>query len=121
MGEAERGDGSGGALRSPVEVSFSTRRDAVVVAIAEYRAALRDFNDNAPDDDAGRDAYAFASYRRPHYLLCGWRRPASTRAGALEALRLALEAERDGDYDLIAPMVRAALAFVEGVEDVSIG
>lgn len=125
MGEAERDDGNGSARRSAVggfEVPMSpVRRDPVIAAIADYRSAMQDFNSNAPDDDPGRDRYALETYRRPLSLLRCWRWPATSRAGALEALRLALEAERDGDYDLVAPMVRSALAYVEASEDIQGG
>lgn len=95
------------------EPSAGGLADPIVTAISAYLVAMDDFRRNAPDDDAGADAYALATYRPPLRVLERWRRPAATRSGALAALRLASHAEKDGVYDLVGPMLRAGLAYFE--------
>lgn len=88
--------------------------DPLLRLITAYRAALADFDDNAPDDDEGRKAYAAASYVEPRQVLVGWRGPALSRAGAMAALQLAADAEREGDYPVVGPMIEVALTFLGG-------
>jgi hypothetical protein len=95
------------------EPSAGAMTDPVVAAISAYLVAMEDFRRNAPDDDAGADAYALATYRRPLKVLERWRRPAETRIGAVAALRLASDAEADGAYELVGPMLRAGLAYFD--------
>ncbi|NOV15897.1 hypothetical protein E5S70_07330 [Ensifer adhaerens] len=95
------------------EPSAGAVTDPVVAAISAYLVAMEDFRRNAPDDDAGSDAYALATYRRPLKVLERWRRPAETRIGAVAALRLASDAETDGAYELVGPMLRAGLAYFD--------
>lgn len=90
--------------------------DPIAEAIAVFRAAMADFRANAPDDNAGADAYASRSYRAPLCILERWELPAVSRAGALDALRLAVDAEADGDYVLVGPMLRAGLAYFESAQ-----
>ncbi|MDK1386341.1 hypothetical protein QN224_13075 [Sinorhizobium sp. 8-89] len=67
--------------------------------------------ESAEDDET--DALAAATYRPARLVIQGWARPAVSHAGALEALRLAREAERDGDYRIVAPMLKAAFDYLE--------
>jgi hypothetical protein len=83
--------------------------------VAAYRAALLDYNENAPDDNEGADAYADATYGPWFEALGKWNRPAETLPEAIAALKLALlEAESFYSTEPVAPMIRAALAFLEG-------
>jgi hypothetical protein len=54
------------------------------------------------------------TYGIPHQVLEDWTLPAQTKEGALEALRLAVEEERDcGASYLTLPLMSAALAYFE--------
>ncbi|MBD9372089.1 hypothetical protein IB238_05525 [Rhizobium sp. ARZ01] len=90
--------------------------DPLMVSIAAYRLALLDFVENAPDDDKGRDTYAATSYEPPRQRIADWRMPARCRAAAIAALRLAVDAEQEGDYALVGPMIGSALGFLESVD-----
>ncbi len=122
MVEAGKGRGFGTAreggaacrIFDGAEPSAGSLADPIATAISAYLVAMDDFRRNAPEDDAGADAYALATYRPSLRVLERWRRPASTRSGALAALRLAVEAEKDGAFDLVGPMLRAGLAYFEG-------
>lgn len=86
--------------------------DPLIAAIQRYRDALDDYSTNAPDDNEGWNAYASRSYVGPRNALITWSRPAVSRSGALAALRMAVAADWEGDYQLVSPMVEAALAFI---------
>ncbi|MGR9415879.1 hypothetical protein [Rhizobium leguminosarum] len=53
------------------------------------------------------------SWKPPHAVLANWTAPATTRIGAMAALRLAIDEEETGDSPLVGPMIRAALAYLE--------
>ncbi|MBX5175331.1 hypothetical protein HJB77_03345 [Rhizobium lentis] len=87
--------------------------DPLLDAVAAFRAGMADFNANAPHDDAGAKAYSAISWKGPHAVLTNWTAPATTRGGAMAALRLAVDEEDIGDSPLVGPMMRAALAYLE--------
>ncbi|PWI54797.1 hypothetical protein B5K03_08740 [Rhizobium phaseoli] len=87
--------------------------DPLLDAVAAFRSGMADYNANAPQDDAGANAYCLISWMPPHAVLANWTAPATTRAGAMAALRLAVDEEETGDSPLVGPMMRAALAFLE--------
>jgi hypothetical protein len=88
--------------------------DPLLDAVNAYRAALADYNANAPmDANAEADAYAEISWRPLFRALMNWTAPATTREGAMAALRLAVDEEDTGDSPLVGPMIRAALAYLE--------
>ncbi|WP_192178826.1 hypothetical protein [Mesorhizobium amorphae] len=88
--------------------------DPLLDAINAYRAGLADFNAYSPEDDDAADAYADQSYGPPMTALGEWEAPATTRAGAMEALRLI--AEENSLFvgsPLVEPLLAAALAYFE--------
>lgn len=87
--------------------------DPILAAIVNFRSALDDYNENAPDENKGAEIYALRTFRRPRRVIENWQYGARTRRGAVEALRLANDADRDGDHVLVGPMVRAALSYLE--------
>jgi hypothetical protein len=88
--------------------------DPLLVAIENFRAGLKDYNDNAPlHTDEAANAYAAVSYREPLRVIEEWKQPAITREAAIAALKLAIDADNDGDYALVGPLVMAALGYFE--------
>ncbi|WP_074061063.1 hypothetical protein [Rhizobium etli] len=88
--------------------------DPLIDAIAAYRSGLADFNQNAPEDDMGSNAYGEITWKPAHAVLASWTRPAISREGALEALRIAhWELDYSGDSAMIVPMMAAALSYFE--------
>jgi hypothetical protein len=82
--------------------------------------ALDDFDRNAPmEDDAAGDAYAASTYEPFLLQLSKWEEPARTRDDAISALRMALK-EGEGFYSTppVTPMIRAALAWLEGPSEI---
>ena len=101
----------GGAVAAP---AVSTQHDPLVDAIRAYRAGLAEFNANAPEDDDEADAYAEVSYGPPLNVLKKWERPAQTRTGALEALRLIADENKDfARNPVVGSLLAAALAYLE--------
>ncbi|XEN29760.1 hypothetical protein M728_000357 [Ensifer sp. WSM1721] len=97
----------------PAAAARMTEDDPILKAIVDFRSALEDYNANAPSQDSGAEIYAERTYRRPRRVIVNWETGARTRRGAVEALKLANDADRDGDYVIIGPMVRAALSYLE--------
>ena len=87
--------------------------DPILTAIARYRAGLKDYDANAPQDDAGAKAYIHVSYAPPMRVLEAWTEPAVSVDGAVEALRLARDENETGDSDIVGAMLSAALAYFE--------
>ncbi|PDT24546.1 hypothetical protein CO674_07235 [Rhizobium hidalgonense] len=87
--------------------------DPLLTAVAAFRSGMADYNANAPQDDPGANAYSLSSWKPPHAVLANWTAPATTRDGAMAALRLAVDEEETGDSPLVGPMMRAALAYLE--------
>lgn len=84
--------------------------DPLIDAIAAYRSRLADFNQNTPEDDEGAKSNGQISWKPAFDGLANWNRPAMTREGALEALRIAhWELDYSGDSAMIVPMMAAAL------------
>lgn len=101
---------AGGLPSGPAESS----PDPVQVLVRNYRAALADYHANAPKDEDAGDAY-MAEHVDPHFdALCAWSGPARTLEGATEALRLAAEESERLVSPITQPLLRAALACLEG-------
>jgi hypothetical protein len=104
-----------GVLSFPTVRNGSVRLgDPLLVAIENLKAGMQDYNDNAPmqtDEDA--NAYAAISYRGPLRIIERWKQPARSNEGAIAALKLAIQADKDGDYTIVGPMLAAALAYFE--------
>ncbi|MBB4574422.1 hypothetical protein [Rhizobium lentis] len=102
-------------LRFPIKSDGGVRRgDPILAAVDNFRAAMEDYNSNAPmHSDELANAYAAASYAGPLLVIQEWKAPARTREGAIAALRLAKKADEEGDYSIVGPMLAAALAFLE--------
>lgn len=87
--------------------------DPLIGAINAMKAGLADYNANAPEDDDAARAYAEISYRPPRRVIERWKRPAISIDGAVSALRLARDADRDDDGLIVTAMLSAALAFFD--------
>ncbi|MBB4272345.1 hypothetical protein [Rhizobium mongolense] len=94
-------------------IANATVADPLIEAINAYRAGIADFNQNAPEDDEGANAYGEISWLPPFKALENWTAPATTRDGAMAALRLAVDEDEVGDSPLVGTMMRAALAYLE--------
>ncbi|MFQ6158883.1 hypothetical protein [Sinorhizobium meliloti] len=86
--------------------------DPILAAIKAYRDGMAAYN---ADPGQGEDAETvMRTYAIPHQVLEDWTLPAQTRQGALEALLLAVEEEREcGASHLTLPLMSAALAYFE--------
>jgi hypothetical protein len=84
--------------------------DPIISAIQAYRDGNAAYNATPRDDE---ETIA-RTYGPPLDVLQEWERPAQTREGALEAIRLAFETEREfmGE-SLTHNMLAAALAYFE--------
>jgi len=88
--------------------------DPLVVAIAAYRAAMDEYNSTPHPTNELADAHAAVSYEPPLAVLQNWKSPAASYAGAIEALKLAVEEVATfGGGGAGAPMIAAALAYLE--------
>lgn len=88
--------------------------DPLLNAINAFRAGVTDFDAYSSQNDDERDAYARVSYFPPMEVLQEWDRPAVTRQGALEAIRFALQENREiGGNVIVTNMLAAAFAHFE--------
>lgn len=93
-------------------------RDEIRFAISDFRngcVAFGEIDEADWDARGGENAVVAATYGGPLAVLEGWTKPASTREGAIDALRLAKEENHaHADSRVAKAMVAAALAFFEG-------
>lgn len=88
--------------------------DPLLDAIADYRRGLANFEALTGVSDQERDAFADISYAPPMAILDEWDRPAATLEGAIEALRMAVDENRDSKgSDMVTSMLYAALAYFD--------
>lgn len=91
--------------------------DPLSAAIADYRRGEDAFSSISEDDWpalGGENAVVSQTYGPPMAVLEDWQKPATTRAAALEALRLAHSENSVHDSSAVSKaMVAAALAFFE--------
>jgi hypothetical protein len=83
--------------------------DPIISAIAAYREGIQQFN-KVPDGDEDQNHL----WRNPWTILESWDQPCKSREGAIEAIKLAIYEEGIGESQLPMPMMRAALAYLEG-------
>lgn len=84
--------------------------DPLLETINAYRDGWQAFL-AIPEDEA--DAHMHL-WRTPHSKLARWDRGCVSYDGAVEALRTAIMENEGGDSLLTEPMMRAALAYLEG-------
>lgn len=84
--------------------------DPIIAAIAAYRDGIQKHN-AIPDGEEDEKNYL---WRDPWNVLKSWDQPCTTREGAAEAIRLALYEDDIGESQLPEPLMRAALAYLEG-------
>ena len=87
--------------------------DPICLAISKFRVGFADYDANAPDDDRLAKAYAEVTFRPPRRAIVEWKSPAKTKEGAIAALMLARDADENDDHDMVGPLLKAALAFLE--------
>ncbi|RVG50539.1 hypothetical protein [Sinorhizobium meliloti] len=84
--------------------------DPIIDAIEAYQAGVAAYNAAEGEDEET----VMSTYGAPFDVLVDWEMPAQTRAGAMAALRLAAEQEKEFGTSLLTfPLVRAALAYFE--------
>jgi len=89
-------------------------REPLVEAINAYRSGMREFDRHELDDNDQIDAYADATYAPPLKTLDEWNLPALTRAGAIAALRFAVDESATSLVpDGVGAMIKAALGYLE--------
>ncbi|MBO0903820.1 hypothetical protein [Jiella sonneratiae] len=93
-------------------------QDPIIAAIEAYKAGNAAYEAGANDVSTPEEDDALAaSTWLPAYRQLAYETPkATTRAGAAAALRAALD-EGDTCDDVTAPLMRAALAWLEGVSE----
>ena len=88
--------------------------DPLLDLVQEYRRqlAIYDGKPEVPDEDA----YAYETFRPAFDRLCTNPPHATTREGAVEAIRLVIDEEETcgNQPDLTCNVLRAALAFLDG-------
>ncbi|WP_051447600.1 hypothetical protein [Rhizobium leguminosarum] len=89
--------------------------DPLLEAIVRYRHGMSEFAANAPNDRDLSDAFAEKSYRPAREALVSWDKPAATFVGAVSALKMAKDADKNDDADLVSAMVNAALGYFEAI------
>jgi hypothetical protein len=94
-------------------IAHAAVADPLLDMITAYRNGLADFNANAPEDNDGANAYGEISWLPPFKALENWTAPATTREGAIAALRLAVEEGAHSYAEFIHPLTTAALAYFE--------
>jgi hypothetical protein len=99
---------------SSIDISVISR-DPLLELIISYRQGLSDFAANAPDERDASNEFAENSYRPHRRALESWTGGARTFAGALSALRMARDADRNDDAEIVSAMVCAALGYFETV------
>lgn len=88
--------------------------DPLLDVINAFRSAMKDYCDNAPDDDDAADAYAEVTYAPAMKVIEHWNSPAVTKEGAVEAIRLAVQEARDfANSEMLRPLLAAALGYFE--------
>lgn len=92
---------------------IENNRDPLLDFIVAYRKGLADFVSNAPEDNDGNKAYAEVSFRLPRKTLESWSSPATTFAGAISALKMAVDADKNDDVEIVSSMIRAAWGYFE--------
>lgn len=92
--------------------------DPIIEAIAAYRAGLAAFDaiDEADWPKLGGEmAVVWSTYGESYRTICNWERPALTREGAAEALKMALsEMSMFDDDESQMMLIKAALGYLEG-------
>jgi hypothetical protein len=87
----------------------AAEEDPALLTFAAFRTAWVDFNANAPDNDDA--AFQQAAYLPTRQAVLSFDGPLSP-AAAIEALQLAIDANREGDDDLIEPLLNKLKGFL---------
>lgn len=88
--------------------------DLLLDAVMAFRRGIDEYNALAPRDEEA-DVIAEATYVPPMDVLIAWDQPATTLAGAREALRLMIEELRDHERPPeLVPMLTAVLGYLDG-------
>lgn len=91
-----------------------TEHDALVSVVLAFQQAQIDFHALTPCSDDIANAFADDHMAPAMRAVENWTAPAISHAGAVAAIRLALEeAEGFESSSLIPPLLRAALAYLE--------
>ncbi|MEI9417582.1 hypothetical protein [Mesorhizobium sp. Cs1321R2N1] len=98
--------------RAPVATSAG---DPVLDLVNRFRVGILAYDEQAGDsDDAACHRLAAVTFRPPMAEIEAWEGPATTRAGAMAALRLVNDDLRDcGSSDMVRPLVAAATAYFD--------
>lgn len=92
-----------------------TAPDPVLEAVERYRAAA-DALDSAADHEAFDGSPVQMAFNAAYRAISGGRLPVATsHAGAIAALRLAVEIEEDSIDAMTGPLMRSALGYLEGM------
>lgn len=92
--------------------SVAIGHDPLLETILAYRRGMLDYS-NAPEDEED-EALTERTYRPALLALRSWGQPATTSAGAIAALELALDDSRDNDFDTMQEgLLRAVIGYLE--------
>jgi hypothetical protein len=99
------------------KVGVSPTVDPLLDAIRAYHAGMAAYNSISSEDWSlygGEEVVIEKTYGPPLEAIQQWERPATTRDGAIEALRLALEeASLFSAEDTVSRMLQAAITYFE--------
>jgi len=92
------------------------RLDPLLETIREYQDGLSDWIRNSPDDNDGAMAFSDVTYGPPLARLQQWNQPATTKEGAIAALKLAID-DDNGVRGMEAEdrLMKAVLGYLEGI------
>lgn len=93
--------------------ALKSAMDPLMDLIEAYRSGMADFNANAPEDPAAANAYAERVYRQQRRRLVMWDGPALTLEGAVSAIRMARDADRNDDDEIVSAMIKASCRYFE--------
>ncbi|MGR9349970.1 hypothetical protein [Rhizobium leguminosarum] len=93
----------------PIAAVAAVADDPILSAIGDYRHGWAEFH---ASDDRMAEVMSHL-WKAPYAVLANWTAPATTRAGAMAALRLAVDEDENGDSPVVGTMMRAALAYLE--------
>lgn len=109
MNDVVRNISNAGGSSSPTAADT----DPICIAIRNFRVGFANYDANAPNDDDAAMAYANKTFKPQRRALVEWISPAKTRQGAIEALRMARDADSNDDHAMVGPMILAALEYFE--------
>jgi hypothetical protein len=103
------GDARGYWFRSIHRTEQGEKDDPIIEAINAYKDGIEQFSELPEDDTCDLNHL----WKEPWTVLAKWDQPCKSRDGAIAALKLAIFEEDIGESQLTAPLIQAALSYIE--------